>query len=185
MSETVRHALITGEQLLAMGDIGPCELIDGEIVAMSPTGFLHGDVELQLARLLADYVDANDLGRVATGEVGIYIARDPDRIRAADVAFVPKANLPPSPRSFLEIAPELVVEVISPNDRWQDTRAKILDYFTIGVHRVWLVEPAQRAVLVYAEADSYQRFDQGDVIPCDGTLTGLEIQVADIFPAQA
>ena len=65
--------LITGEELLAMGDIGPCELIDGRIVAMSPTGGRHGIIESRLGSALSFFVQEHNLGWVLTGEVGIDI----------------------------------------------------------------------------------------------------------------
>ena len=63
MSTTPAHTRqMTGEELLAMGDIGPCELIDGEIVPMSSTGGLHGWIESTLDRTLGVFVDERDLG---------------------------------------------------------------------------------------------------------------------------
>ncbi len=128
--------LITGEELLAMGDIGPCELIDGEIIPMSPAGGVHGWIESTLGRALGTFVEERDLGWVMGGEVGIYTRRNPDRVRGADVAFWSHERLPEGPPpGFLDVVPELVVEVISPTDRWRDIREKIEEYFAIGVDR--------------------------------------------------
>src|SRR5262249_54586048 len=102
--------LITGEELLAMGDIGPCELIDGRIVRMSPTGGEHGTIELLLGSKLNDFVRPRRLGWVLVGEVGIYTRRKPDRVRGADVLFLSRKRSPSRPgRKFLDTAPELVV----------------------------------------------------------------------------
>src|SRR5574341_2659219 len=134
--------LITGEELFGMGDIGPWELIDGRIVPMTPTGGEHGTIEFDLGRELGNFVASHQLGWVTGGEVGIYTRRDPDRVRAADIAFISKSRLPNKPkRGFLSVSPELIVEIMSPDDRWQDVREKIEEYFSIGVDRVWVVEP--------------------------------------------
>jgi Uma2 family endonuclease len=120
-SERIPDRPITGEELLALGDIGPCELIDGRIVPMSPTGGEHGSLEAILGGELTMFVRQRRLGWVMVGEVGIYTRRQPDRVRGADVAFVSRQRLPKRPgKKFLEVAPELVVEILSPDDRWQD-----------------------------------------------------------------
>ncbi len=86
--------LITAEDLLAMGDIGPSELVEGRIVRLSPTGSTHGWIESYLAHLLNAFVLPRNLGWVLTGAPGIYIRRNPDSVRAADVAFVSRQRAP-------------------------------------------------------------------------------------------
>ncbi|MFQ5676691.1 MAG: Uma2 family endonuclease, partial [bacterium] len=115
MPSLIDSKIITGEELLEMGDIGPCELIEGRIVPMSPAGAKHGRIEVKLVRLLEDFVEARNLGWVMGGEVGIFTKRQPDSVRGADVLFISKKRLTKIPeRGFLEVAPELVVEVRSP-----------------------------------------------------------------------
>jgi Uma2 family endonuclease len=80
------------------------------------------------------FVQEHNLGWVMTGEIGIYTRRNPDRVRGADVVFLSKECWPDRPpKGFLEVAPDLVVEIISPNDRWQDVRQNLAEYFAIGV----------------------------------------------------
>jgi Uma2 family endonuclease len=123
---SVKDQLITGEELLEMGGVGPCELIDGKIVPMSPTGFEHGRIEAALSRELSGFVHKHNLGWVATGEVGIYTRRNPDRVRGADIAFVSKERLPAGrPSGFLEVAPDLIIEILSPDDCWLDMWQKL------------------------------------------------------------
>ena len=98
-SEVVEK-LITGRELLEMGDIGPCELIDGRIVPMSPTGFEHANIEANLAFELKRFVRERDLGTVIVGEAGIYTRWDPDRVRAANVAFVSHELTPEREQGF-------------------------------------------------------------------------------------
>lgn len=173
--------LITGEELAQMGDIGPCELIDGRIVPLSPADVMHGVVTIRLGSRLEMFVSKHDLGHITGGEVGIYIQRNPDRIRAADVAFVSKQKSAEPISHFLDVAPELVVEIISPSDRWQDIRAKLIDYFSIGVERVWIVEPEPRKVLVYQSPTVVTELQVDDTLEGEGLLTGFRLNVADIF----
>ena len=174
--------LITGEELLAMGDLGPCELIDGRIVEMTLAGGERGYIELNLASELRTFVRQHSLGWVMTGEVGIYTRRNPDRVRGADVVFISKEQLAARPgRGFLEVASELVVEIISPNDRWSDIHEKIEEYFAIGVQRIWIVEPKSRVVRVYQSPTQAQKLGQQDVLRGEGTLSEFTLTVETIF----
>jgi Uma2 family endonuclease len=177
-----RAKQITGEELLAMGDIGPCELIDGRIVRMNPTGLQHGDIVIALGSALRDFVRKRQLGRVMGGEVGIYTRRNPDRVRGADIAFVSRERLAANPsKGYLKVAPELVVEVVSPTDRWQDMRQKLEEYFAIGVHRVWIVEPESRDVLVYRSVTEMRKLGEADLLTGEGVLEGFSLSVAELF----
>jgi len=173
--------LITGEELLAMGDIGPCELIDGRIVPMSPTGGEHGNIEIILGFALKVFAQHRKLGWVMSGEVGIYTRRHPDRVRGADIVFVSRERLPKPPEGFLEIAPELIVEIISPSDRWSDMRRKLDEYFAIGVQQVWAVEPDNRTVLVYQTPTSFRELAESGTLVGEGVLEGFSLPVADLF----
>jgi Uma2 family endonuclease len=173
--------LITGEELLEMGDIGPCELIDGRIIPMAPTGGEHGNIESNLTSELRVFVRQRQLGWVMSGEVGIYTRRNPDRVRGADVLFISKERAAERPAGFLKTAPDLVVEVISPTDRWQDMQQKIEEYFAIGVHWIWVVEPENRVVRVYQSPTQVQKLTEDEILTGEGILTGFTLSVAEIF----
>src|ERR1700712_3815427 len=85
--------LITGEELFLGPDLGPCELVNGRIVPLSPTGRAHGRAEARLTTRLSTYVEGANWGEVLTGEVGIYIRRNPDTVRAADIALISHERL--------------------------------------------------------------------------------------------
>ena len=181
MVQLALKEVFTGEELLRLGDLGPCELIDGRIVPLSPTGGEHGSIEGNLAYLLNTYVRPRSLGWVLAGEVGIYTRRDPDRVRAADVAFVSREQSSAIPSGFLDLPPELVAEIVSPSDRWQDLREKIDEYFCIGVHSLWIVEPKTRAILVYSSPTTVAELGGSQSIAASASLAGLEIPVSEVF----
>jgi Uma2 family endonuclease len=184
MNATAKHPndeLITGEGLLAMGDIGPCELIDGRIVPTAPGSFEHGVIEVHLGSELTVFVRQHNLGWVMGGETGIYIRRRPDTVRSADIAFVSLQRLAKPTKGFLEIAPELVAEIMSPEDHWQAMRNKLADYFSIGVARVWIVEPQTRKVLVFSSTTDVEENEEGDTLRGEGALEGFAMQVAELF----
>jgi Uma2 family endonuclease len=174
--------LITGAELFAMGDIGPCELIDGRIVSMPLTGQKHGMIELNIASELRAFVRRYKLGWVMTGEVGIYTRYNPDRVRGADVLFISTERAPGGPQQgFMTIAPELVVEVLSPTDRWRELQEKIAEYFAVGVEWVWVVVPTSRTVLVYRSSTDAEQLGEGETLQGEGILAGFTLSVAEIF----
>ena len=177
-----KTGLITGSDLLAMSDIGPCELIDGVIVRMSPTGGIHGFLESKLARRLGAFVEDTKAGWCLVGEIGIYIRHDPDRIRGADLAFWSLAKLPDGPPSgFIEVAPDLVVEILSPTDRRAEMRQKIDDYFSIGVDTLWVVDPEEETVFVYRSVSSRTALHSGDTLAGTGPLSGFTLPISELF----
>ena len=166
-------ALMTAEELHATPLPNKrTELVRGVLVVREPAGFRHGAVSATLLKLLAHHVDSNGLGLVLAAETGFKLATDPDTVRAPDVAFVSRERLPePTPLGYPALAPDLVVEVLSPDDRPGETLAKVGDWLNAGSRLVWVVDPSRRVARVYrqdgsetvvAEADS---LDGEDVVP--------------------
>ena len=165
-----------------MGDIGRTELVKGEIIFMSPTGYLHGFIEVNFSSLLRNFVDKHKLGRVLGGEVGIYTARNPDTVRGADVAFISNERLAQAKsKSFLDVAPELIVEVLSPDDRWRDINAKLKEYFAIGAQVVWIADPQSRQVHVYRSLTNVAILSGNDTLTAEDILPGFSAPVSDFF----
>lgn len=185
IAEATQEKLITGDELLEMGDIGPAELIDGKIVYLSPTGKRHGSLEYKIAKALDNFVESRGLGEIFVGEPGIYIRHDPDRVRAADVVFISneRAALDQS-EGYFQVAPELVVEVISPTDRWEDMNEKLGDYFSIGVERVWICEPKRKDILVYRAPQEFIKVESNDILRGEGVLDGFELPLNKLFTRQ-
>lgn len=182
-TQSTESDLITGEEFYMMADIGPAELVEGKVVPITPTGGEHGFVEFfTLGRLLGNFVAEQDIGWLLGGEVGIYTRRDPDTIRGADIVFLSRERAPKGPpKGYLEVAPELIIEIVSPGNTWTDMRRKIDEYFDAGVDRVWIVEPETKSVLVYKDSTTIEKYEAGDVLAGDGDLEGFEISVDDIF----
>ncbi len=183
LAPTETETLITGEELLAMGDVSPCELIEGRIVFMSPAGDEHGGYESNFDEYLKAYVRRTKLGKIRVGEIGIYTRRNPDTIRAADVAFISNERYAQRKKrgGFLDVAPELVVEVMSPDDRWSEITQKLREYFAIGVKLVWVADPSTRTVYVYRSLTDVREFSQADTLTGDDVLPGFSVPVADLF----
>lgn len=180
--------IATAEELLAAGDIGPCELVQGELVMMSPAGFEHGVVTQRIAAFLHAYVSARRLGVVTAAETGFLLARSPDTVRAPDAAFVTESRLPRgSATGFFEGAPDLAVEVLSPTDtRDQAARsratAKIADWLAAGCLEVWCADPASRTVTVHTASGVATVAGEADSFASQA-VQGLAVRLADLLPA--
>jgi Uma2 family endonuclease len=174
--------ILTGEELQAMGDIGPAELIEGRLVYMTPTKPKHGKYEFRIAKILGEFVDQNNLGEVQVGEIGIYTHRNPDTVRATDVLFISHERLArATPDSFLDVAPDLVVEILSPDDRWSEVKKKLRDYFEAGVPLVWIVDPEEKTLSAYRSLTEVLEFGEKDVVNAQDILPGFSLPVAMLF----
>ena len=150
---------------------------------MPPTGWPHARAEVKVSSRLEQFVEANGLGSVLGGEAGIIIRRSPDTVRGADVAFISNQRLAKaSPDGYLDVAPELIVEIVSPNDRWSDITAKLEDYFSVGVQMVWLVDPQRRCVSCYRSPTKLSVVGPNGALTAEPMLPGFTLPVSDLFP---
>lgn len=176
---------ITGEQLCTLGEIGPTELIKGEVVRAMPTGHSHGIIESMIAALIFNYLRTHKIGRVVSGEVGVYTQRNPDTVRAVDVAFISNERYRQvQSGSYLDVAPELVVEIMPPANTRSEVHEKLAEYFAIGVQCVWIVDPQLAQVHVYQSIDNVMRLTRQDTLTGGDILPGFTVTLTDIFAVE-
>lgn len=156
------------------------ELVKGVIVTMPPPKGRHGLVQLLIGSMLLGFVRPRQLGWVVT-ESGTVLATDPDTVRGPDVAFYSITRQPNPPEEYFEIPPDLVVEVLSPDDRRSRVRDKIREYIAAGVPLVWLVDPETRTVLEYRGSLRGTEYDEADTITGGDVLPEFTCRVADLF----
>jgi Uma2 family endonuclease len=157
------------------------ELVKGVIVTMPPPKAIHGIVQSRIDRKLGPFIDERRLGWIVT-ESGTVLDRDPDTVRGPDVAFYSITRQPTVPEDYFEIAPDLAVEVLSPDDRRSRVRAKIREYIAAGVRLVWLVDPETRTVLEYRGSLRGTEYDEADTLTGADVLPEFSCRVADFFP---
>lgn len=181
------RTLLTGEQFLRLCAKQEAhirlDLVEGEVKKMAPTGGLQPKVTARLARILDAYVQENHLGEVGV-DWGCYLRRDPDTVRAPDVAFFRAERLPsggPPQEGFFPGPPDLAIEVISPNESASEVETKLRDYLAHGVQRVWLVYSTTRTMVVFRPDGSAQSYREGDVLTDEGLLPGLSLAVREVF----
>ena len=175
------QTMVTAEQLLAQGNADRCELIRGEIVPMTPASPGHGRIASRLDTRLRNYVEARSLGEVYGGDVGFHIERDPDTVRAPDIAFVRAERAAEEPeRGFFPGPPDLAVEVVSPDDRLSEAMAKVQDWLAAGCEAVWLVDPATQRVTIFRTGQTTV-LKAGDTLTGGDLLPGFALPVAELF----
>jgi Uma2 family endonuclease len=180
-AESMAH-LLTAEELERVDIPGKStELVRGRLLVREPPSTRHGSVAARLTYLLADHIYRRRLGVVAQ-DSGFKIESNPDTVRAPDVAFVGlgKADRIPA-RGYADFAPDLVAEVVSPNDRPGEVLAKVAQWLDAGTTLVWVIDPVRSQARVYR--------NDGDltIIAADGTLDGEAVlpgftcALADVF----
>ena len=161
------------------------ELVEGEIVEMSKPGGEHGEITGWLHVKIANHVYENDLGRMTAAETGFALARNSagrDTVRGLDIAFISKAKAPnPLPRGWIEIPPDLAVEVISPGNSADDIHKKVRELLKAGTPLIWLVHSRTRAVVVHTSAGAVT-YEESDTLSGGDVLPGFELRAGDIFP---
>ena len=174
-------AITTAEQLLRAGDIGRCELVRGELRMMIPPAYEHGRITFRLGYRLGAYVEPRQLGTILAAETGFLLSRDPDTVRAPDVAFV-RAEREPGPiRGYFPGAPDLAVEVLSPDDRPGSVREKVAEWLAAGSLAVWVVDPRERTITVHEPNRRPHVLSASDRLRGGEVLLGFELAVGEIF----
>lgn len=177
----VTTKLVTAQDLLNMGGRGNnYELIKGELIEVVPPNSEHGYLQLQIGSIIRQFVVSKKLGKVYV-ESGFVFERAPDTVLGPDVAFVATGQLSGDPRSYLELAPDLVVEIVSPGDSRTEIQRKVSIYLDAGARSVWVVYPQRREVAVHNPGAPPHTFSERDTITGGEILPGLSISVAAIF----
>lgn len=159
------------------------ELVRGELKTMTPAGSRHGRIAFRLGLKLGAHVLQNGLGEVFAAETGFLLRRDPDTVRAPDVAFVSAGRLPEGglPRGFFPGAPDLAVEVVSPDDAADEVQQKVLDYLRAGARQVWVVYPDTRSVMVHAAGGEARTLGPEETLDGGEVAPGFAVRVGEFF----
>ena len=160
-----------------------CELVKGEMIEMAPAGWTHGRIANAVAFALTSYVKERGLGEVASAETGFVIGRNPDTVRAPDVSFVSSERLTGVGRvsGFLELSPDLAVEVVSPGDSAGAVQAKAEGWLEAGTRLVWVVYPESKSVVAYRPEGRARILGENDVLDGAPLFDGFALPVAELF----
>jgi Uma2 family endonuclease len=160
------------------------ELVKGELRRMSPAGHTHGRIAARVLILLAQHVEPRKLGNVYAAETGFVLVRDPDTVRAPDVAFVGAerlAGLHLSAEGFFPGAPDLAVEVVSPSDTYTEVEGKVMEWLRAGARAVIVVDPRKENASVYRSFTEIAILTGSDRVLAEDLLPGWSVSVNEFF----
>lgn len=174
---------ITPEQLLSMPEGDRFELIDGQLVERdmgAESAWIGGEIHSRLR----DFAKKHNAGWVLPPDASYQCFQDrPTRVRRPDVSLIRFGRLPGEqlPKGHIPITPDLVVEVVSPNDFIEAVEAKMAEFLAAGVPQGWLVLPNLRQLRIYT-LDAIRRLTEHDELHGEGPVEGLRFPIRDIFP---
>lgn len=173
--------LVTAESLLENHPKQRCELIQGKIRLMSPAGSEHGWVVMNVAGPMMIFVKEKKLGYTFGAETGFVIQRDPDTVRAPDLAFVAADRVADRlPTQFFPGPPDLAVEVLSPGDTASDVQEKAETWLTSRCKEVWLIDPRRKTATKLTPAED-SIVQQSVEILTTNLLPGFSLAVEELF----
>ena len=174
--------LITADELLLMPRDGRrYELLRGVLVEKMPTGDPHGDTVIRIALALGNYAEANDYGECRAGEPGYRLERDPDTVRAPDVAWIASGRIPAGTQGYPALSPDLAVEVKSPGNSYAELAAKAGMWLSYGSREVWVADPERVTITVYRPYQEPVTLGEDETLEGGDLLPGFAAPVWKLF----
>jgi Uma2 family endonuclease len=173
---------MTAEELLATTIPNKrTELVRGRLVVHDLSGAHHGSVTANLAAQIGNHLRLTGVGQAVIG-TGFILFRAPDTVRAADIAIVRRERWPsPSSDTYPELAPDLVVEVLSPSDRPGETLAKVGDWLEAGARLAWVIDPQRRLARIYRADGTESLLAESDALNGEDVLPGFHCPLGAIL----
>ena len=175
--------LVTANDLLTLEKAGKStELVRGRLIVREPPSTYHGRVQGILHVLVGSYVHTHALGAVFGQDTGFQIASAPDTVRAPDLAFVDLTRVAQIPRrGYAALAPDLVAEIISPDDRPGEVLAKAGEWLEVGVRLVWVIDPDRRVASVYRDDGIVMTVSSDADVDGEAVLPGFSFRLSELF----
>jgi Uma2 family endonuclease len=175
--------LVTADELLTLETAGKStELVRGKLIVREPPSTYHGTVQSILNVLVGSYVRAHTLGAVFGQDTGFKIASNPDTVRAPDLAFVDRARVAQTPRrGYAALAPDLVAEILSPDDRPGEVLTKVGEWLEAGVRLVWVIDPERRVATVYRDDGGVMTVSSDADVDGEQVLPGFSFRLSELF----
>jgi Uma2 family endonuclease len=158
------------------------ELVRGRLVVREPAKLRHGVIVVRVVLEIGIYLRTNPIGEVMAGDPGFTLFRNPDTVRAPDVAYLRADRMPTiEVVGFDELAPDLAVEVLSPGDRAGKVREKTDDWLRAGTLLVWVLDPRRRIAWVHRANGTVSQLTEHDVLDGEDVLPGFVLSLARIL----
>lgn len=161
------------------------ELVDGELERMPPTGEVHGDIDRQFIWLLESFIRPRGIEKLFV-ETSFVLSSDRQTVRQPDIAFVlaERLELDRDRERSVRLAPDLVIEIVSPSDRRSAVVAKAHEYLGFGVRLIWVVDPPSRTITIFRLDGTIDVLGRDDMIDGEDVLPGFRAALRDVFRLQ-
>jgi Uma2 family endonuclease len=160
-------------------------LVEGVLIEMSPAGAKHGGLAMKSGRFIDIFVEENHLGYTTAAETGYILFKNPngkDTVRAPDIGFIAAHRLPDGlPDGYVPFAPDLAVEVVSPNDSADDIHEKVADYLKYGTRLVWVLYPKSQTAVAHTPDRTFPPISIDGVLDGGDVLPGFKLALRDLF----
>ncbi len=179
-----RKTLLTADELLRLSTPDcRCELVKGELTAIPLADWQHGSTAMRAGTFLGTYVWDNDLGEVFAAGTGFILRRNPDTVRAPDASFVSKDRLPMGelPSGYIDVVPDLAVEVVSPSDREGEVLDKVEEWLRSGTRLVWVIYPASRSAAVHVSPGEHYDLTEADTLEGGQVVPGFTCSLGELW----
>jgi len=185
MSIAVAPTQYTVEEFLELPEHELYELVDGRLEEINVSN-LSSAVAVKVIARLDNYVSSRKLGWVFSSES--YYRCFPKKIRNArkpDVSFIAQERLPANwmEEGLFSIAPDLAVEVLSPNDKAYKVMSKTREYLEAGVKLVWEINPQERLILIHRLDGTVAKLKETDTLSGENVIPGFACPVSELFSA--
>jgi len=179
----LRRYVTSDEFLTYAAAAGPSELVRGEIRVMTPASGAHGVIAGTIFAAINAFVESGQLGQCFPGNTGFLLPGLGDTVRSPDTAFVRREQSPDGGigSGWVSVAPDLVVEILSPSETASELEEKVRDYRAAGTRLIWVVDPAVRIVSVRRTSGPDTRLTEIDVLDGSDALPGFTIPVTRLF----
>jgi Uma2 family endonuclease len=174
----------TPEDLLTMPDGKSYELVGGQLVERkmgAESSWVGGRLFTRVGR----YCEEHDLGWAFPADNGYQCSpHEPGLVRRPDVSFIRHGRLPGDepPQGWVNIPPDLAVEVVSPNDSFDELEEKLADYEKVGIPLIWVISLKSRRVMVYRGDGSVSRLREDDEFSGEDIIPGFRCSIREILP---
>lgn len=156
------------------------EWVDGRVILLSPSNVEHDELSVWLIRLVGDYVDAHDLGAIYQNIFARFSGQR--RRRVPDVMFVATDRLNLLKETYLDGAPDLLIEIVSPDSQSRDRREKYIEYEKAGVREYWIVDPFSKTIEVSRlDRKKFRRIEETDGMIASSVLRGFRLKTAQLW----
>ena len=183
LKDTNQSQALTDEQFMALPeDDNLYEYVNGELIVVANSGVEHGYLALTLGYFLTGFVRSHRLGVTCDSSTAFKMKMG--NKRSPDLAFIAKERLQGLkrlPKGFFEGAPDLAVEIISPNNTFAEIHNKLVEYFENGTRLVWVILPDEESVLVYHQPKPSKLLQVEDNLDGEAVITGFQLPLMELF----